>query len=273
MTYLKTLFSSDALICTGDQFARKVHAVSESPRGPFTCINELQDSRSDENVTCFRNFLIEIDKIPLVDQALYIDEIRMPFSAAVFSGGKSIHYVISLEEPCKDEAEYRELASFLIDDIVTLADKSNKNPSRFTRTPDFVRPDTGRKQELLELRGRVTKDEMLEFLEPYRKIRLRKKKAAKRAELEKKLKREKALQNGLTLNALDLINPRTKRFLERGATEGDRHNELKTAMLDLWHNGAALEEIEMLVRPAVEMSGIASRGDLEGLIAWFQRNK
>lgn len=275
MTYWETLFAPTALVCTGDQFARGVHPVAEAPRGPYVCVNSLaaNAARSDSSVDCFRNFLIEIDKIPLVDQATYIEEIKMPWSAAVYSGGKSIHYIISLETPCKTEKEYRELASFLIDDVVTLADKSNKNPSRFTRTPDFIRPDTGRKQEILELRKRVTNEELKAFLEPYAKLRHIKKKAARKAARIKRVKLENARQEGLVLNALDLINARTKRFLAEGATEGDRHNELKTAMLDLWHNGASLEEIEVLVAPATALSGIENRGDLEGLVNWFARNK
>lgn len=262
-------------ICTGDQFERNVKSMMCAHYGPFIGINEFkpESTRSDDNVACFRNFLIEIDKIPLVDQANYIEEIKMPFTAAVFSGGKSIHYIISLEDECKTIEEYRELASFLIDDVVTLADKSNKNPSRFTRTPGFIRPDTGREQEILELRKRVTEEELLTFLEPYSKIRHLKKKAARKASRIKKAKLAHALKEGLALNVLDLINARTKRFLAEGATEGDRHNELKTAMLDLWHNGAGLEEIEMLVRPATELSGIDTRGDLEGLLNWFAKNK
>jgi hypothetical protein len=222
-------------------------------------------------VICLRNFLIEIDKIPLVQQAEYIEEIKMPFTTAVYSGGKSIHYIISLEEPCKDIKEYRELASFLMDDIIMFVDENNKNPSRLSRTPDFIRPDTGRKQEILELRKRVTKEEMLTFLEPYGKIRHLKKKAARKAARQKKAKLAHALQSGFVLNALDLINPRTKRFLENGAKEGDRHHELKLAMLDLHYNGADLEQIETLVKPAADLSGIGERGDVEGIVRWMER--
>jgi hypothetical protein len=273
--YCDILFAADAQVCTGDQFTRETHSREVGPSGPFICVNSLaaNTARSDSNVACFRNFLIEIDKIPLVDQATYIEEIKMPWSAAIYSGGKSIHYIISLDEPCKTEKEYRELASFLIDDVVTLADKSNKNPSRFTRTPDFIRPDTGRKQEIMELRKRVTNEELKAFLEPYAKIRHIKQKAARKAARIKRVKLENARQEGTVLSVMDLVNARTRRFLAEGATEGDRHNELKTAMLDLWHNGAELEQIEVLVTPAADLSGIGARGDVEGLVEWFRRNK
>ncbi len=273
-SYFDLLFKKGALVCTGDQFANSVHDRVLAPRGPFVCVNELNagTTRSDENVACFRNFLIEIDTIPLDKQAKYIEQLALPYSAAVYSGGKSIHYIISLEEPCANVKEYRELASFLIDDIVTLSDKNNKNPSRFTRTPNYVRPDTGRVQEVLDLRKRVTNEELAKFLAPYAQLRRIKQKAARKAQRVKAAKQKQALKDGLTLGALDLINNRTKRFLEAGAQEGDRHHELKLAMLDLRFNGMDLAQIEELVTPAAHLSGIGTRGDVQGLIAWFERS-
>jgi hypothetical protein len=119
----------------------------------------------------------------------------------------------------------------------------------------------------------VSKQELLDFLAPYARIRHLKKKAARKANRIKKVKQQQALAEGVTLNALDLINNRTRRFLENGAQEGDRHHELKLAMLDLHFNGADIMQIEALVKPAADISGIGDRGDLEGLVNWFERNK
>ena len=53
--------------------------------------------RCDKNVVAYRNILIEMDSIPVEDQAEFIEKTGLPYTTSVFSGGKSIHYIISLK--------------------------------------------------------------------------------------------------------------------------------------------------------------------------------
>lgn len=118
--------------------------------------------RADCNVTKFRNILIEMDKVPLELQDQLIAEKGVPYSTAVYSGGKSIHYIISLVTPCAGQKEYKRLVERVYRAVgKTLVDIANKNPSRLSRLPGHFRQDTGHIQKLLAVKGRVP-NEMLE---------------------------------------------------------------------------------------------------------------
>jgi hypothetical protein len=90
-------------------------------------------------------------------------EKELPYSAATFSGGKSVHFIVSLETPI-DEITWREWATALI--RVMGADASTKNPSRFTRLPGSIRKsETGLiEQALLNLRGRTPNNIVKSFI-------------------------------------------------------------------------------------------------------------
>ena len=124
----------------------------------FFSINPMDrnKTRSDSAVILYRNILIEIDKISVEHQQAHILGSEMPYSTAVFSGSKSVHYIISLEEPLPNEQAYRAVVKRVYkavgDDLV---DQSCKNPSRFSRLPGHIRADTGLEQKLLGIRGRV----------------------------------------------------------------------------------------------------------------------
>lgn len=114
--------------------------------------------RSDANVVSFRNFLLEIDSMPLNDQVRYVTDL-IPVSSVVYSGSKSNHFVVSLEDPLQNAAEYRQLAQRL-HRLVKKADPATKNPSRLSRLPGPVRRETGKKQELLYLGTRISFSEL-----------------------------------------------------------------------------------------------------------------
>lgn len=275
--FFETLFDSSAsLLVSGSLFDRRQRTVDEVIKRPgeFFTINELTagGGRDVTDVKVFRNFLIELDFGTLVEQVQYIETLKLPYTSVVYSGGKSVHYIMSLEEPLKTAADYYEFSDFLLEHVVHRADKSNKNPNRYSRTPGVVRSDKGgRTQELIELRPRVTPKELEEFLAPYWKTWLIEKRKRERSARLKRVKRELAERNGITLAPLELITARTKDFILNGATEGDRHRALTSAITDLYLNGMELPEIEALLQTAVEKSGIAERGDLEQLINWAER--
>jgi hypothetical protein len=154
---------------------------SETPRGitirpfpyvtkdyTFFSINPMDPTktRADAAVTKYRNFLVEMDKVPLDQQDQHISEIDMPYSTAVFSGSKSIHYIISLEETLPDEQSYRALVKRIYKAVgYEKVDVSCKNPSRFSRLPDHIRSDTGKEQKLLFVGRRVPNTELETWLQ------------------------------------------------------------------------------------------------------------
>lgn len=124
----------------------------------FFCINALKGSRSDRNVATYRNFLLEFDTGHLKDHLSWLR--GLPISTAVSSGGKSTHFIVSLQDALYDETEYREVAARL-HQLIPEADKSTKNPSRLSRVPGVIRANTGLEQKLLALHGRVPNVDLL----------------------------------------------------------------------------------------------------------------
>lgn len=178
-SFLKLLFDAGQHTC----FAVNAygHQVSPEPREQdiFFCINALHPTkdlqplkdwhnedtprRSDANVVCYRNFLLEIDSMPLSEQILYVTS-KLPVSAITFSGSKSYHFIISLEEPVSAE-KYKELTARM-HLLLPAVDSSTKNPSRLSRLPTKIRPDTGRQQKLAALRGRIKLSDLEAKLPP-----------------------------------------------------------------------------------------------------------
>lgn len=145
----------------------------------FFCINALHPTRdlqptkewhhadkprrSDCNVVCYRNFLIEIDSMPLDKQPEYVLD-KLEVTSITYSGSASYHFIISLEDPVT-AAEYASIAR-RIHKLLPEADSSTKNPSRFSRLPNRKRPDTGKIQELLYLGRRISNAALLARLPP-----------------------------------------------------------------------------------------------------------
>jgi len=130
----------------------------------LVALNPIVGWRLDENCVKFRNFLIEMDYGPLPDQLAYIKKLEMPYSACVFSGGKSLHFLVSLETDLPDEKTWRKVAEWILG-IVTLADQQTKNPSRSIRIPGAKRDES--RQALVELRGFVPNGVLGAWLQRY----------------------------------------------------------------------------------------------------------
>lgn len=161
MTFIECLFNFDEYTCTSKttRGIHTIHAYDVYPSDAFFSINPLDPTktRADSSVTKYRNILIECDKIPLEKQDQHMTEIGLPYSTAVFSGSKSIHFIISLQEPLGDEQIYRSMVKRVYKAVgEDLVDKSCINPSRFSRLPGHIRFDTGKEQKLLIVRERVS---------------------------------------------------------------------------------------------------------------------
>jgi hypothetical protein len=125
-------------------------------------LNPNNKWRNDESVTAYRNILIEMDTGSIKQQLDHIKAIGVPYSAAVFSGNKSIHFLISLDKDLPDEKTYR-LFSMWVIKAIPLADQQTFNPSRSIRIPGAYR-EPGKKQRLMEYKGPVAITDLMAWL-------------------------------------------------------------------------------------------------------------
>lgn len=95
--------------------------------------------RACKNLKHCRNFVIERDDLPNLDAQLkWADDVKLPYATAVFSGNKSIHFVISLAEPiCIPE--YKAYAKRLKKAFPCI-DSGCLEPTRLTRIPSASQP-------------------------------------------------------------------------------------------------------------------------------------
>lgn len=146
---------------TWDDAIEKVH-----PSAITLCaLNPIKGYREDLNCTAFRNFLVEMDYGPIADQLTYVQSLGMPYSAAIFSGNKSIHFLVTLDRDLPSEKVYRLFSEWILN-IVTLADQNTKNPSRSVRVPGAFR-EPGKQQTLMEYRGVVKTDDLVTWLKAH----------------------------------------------------------------------------------------------------------
>lgn len=121
--------------------------------------------RADANVVKFRNFLVEMDGCSLSEQKRVVKECGFPWSTAVFSGNKSIHFIMCLETPVSRD-EYLSLwksVDAVFKKFGSRIDPACKNPSRLSRCANSVR-DNGNVQECLKVRSRVPNEDFVRWL-------------------------------------------------------------------------------------------------------------
>jgi hypothetical protein len=153
----------------------------------------------------------------------------MPYSTCVHSGGKSLHFILALEEDV-GAAEYERLAKWLLN-IVDKADQSVKNPSRLSRFPGVTRESNGNMQELLEVRGRVPLAVFKKWLELY-------------PQHEPKINADvfHLSVDDLGPTERGLLWPSTFKFLREEAPPGFRNRYLFLAACDFHEQGYPIEE-------------------------------
>lgn len=233
--FLRALFDASEFTC----FSATPKGVSLNPywdpnptENAFFSINPMDrdKTRSDSAVILYRNILIEMDKIPLEQQDQHITEIGMGYTTAVYSGSKSIHYIISLEDALTDESVYRALVKRVYKAVGNdLVDQANKNPSRFSRLPEHTRLDTGNEQKLLAVNSRVPNSTLEEWLNE---------RGAPQEELWDNLTPEPRS----TFKNYSRLYGATKNFLMFGAPKGEWNPRLFKASADLCRCGYSIEE-------------------------------
>lgn len=147
----------------------------------FYCINPIHptidyDPKPDEeikprckiaNVTAFRNFAIEYDNGGIEEQLAKLKLANPPVSAVIFSGSKSLHTPIALEEAISQE-EYNaiyEAIRVTLKKYDLILDKQCRNPNRLTRAPYEMRPDKGVEQKMIGLNGRIPNQKLFDWFE------------------------------------------------------------------------------------------------------------
>jgi hypothetical protein len=134
----------------------------ESIQMILCALNPIRGFREDLNCTAFRNFLVEVDYGPLPEQLAYVRKIGLPYSACIFSGNKSLHFLVSLDTDLPSENVYRHFSEWILN-IVSLADNKTKNPSRSIRLPGAWR-EPKKLQRLVEIRGQTPIKDLVKWL-------------------------------------------------------------------------------------------------------------
>jgi hypothetical protein len=173
--FYECLFDADELTVFGDNIyatkPSKAIANGVKEERPFFVINPIRPgkTRSIDGVKLFRNFMFEIDNdmdgntVPLEKQKEIVTAAQLPWSTCIYSGGKSLHWIVSLEEPVGDAVEYR-IWWLMMESILNSKAKAMglnlkfdgnvKDPSRFSRAAGAVRIDRKQIQTLQGVRGR-----------------------------------------------------------------------------------------------------------------------
>lgn len=118
----------------------------------FEVLNELKDdsSATDHNVAQLTRFLFECDTKSYAWQLHNANLHNDVICRAVFSGGKSLHCIIELDEPCQSIEEYKDIWAFFNSYYFdNAADNACSNPARLTRTPGAKRIGTWVTQKLV----------------------------------------------------------------------------------------------------------------------------
>lgn len=98
---------------------------------------------TNNNVAAYRYALVEADDIPVNEQYKKIIELKLPCAAIVYSGKRSLHAIVRID--AKDYEEYRDRVRWLyktLEEHGFNVDQNNKNPSRMSRIPGFLRGDS-----------------------------------------------------------------------------------------------------------------------------------
>ncbi|MBX9766965.1 MAG: hypothetical protein K2X47_06820 [Bdellovibrionales bacterium] len=252
-TLLSLIFDEDETVCSSSTvFATPSKSQSEvSAEDAFLTINPVKGFRRLADVTAFRSFLVEIDpkgwdqvdaheqKRLLEWQTEYIRRSGLPYSASIFSGNKSIHFLVVLDEPFQNHDEYKFHFRWL-SNILGEVDVQAGNAIIGVRVPGHVRSDTGKMQRLDCVKGRVPREEFLAFLEKHSDARPRVSQPFIKSGTQIRQCLETTPQEG----AYGRLNRRTLFFLMAGAPEGEWHGEFRLAVKDLKAQNYSIEEAE-----------------------------
>lgn len=172
VTYLETLFSPDETVGYVTESWEKdgkylptkgayTQTAGELIRAVKECKNDIGAALGDynheagawvrfnpldgkgvknENVTEYKYALVESDNMELEKQNALLRELELPIAVLVYSGKKSLHAIVRVD--AADFKEYQKRVEYLYNVCTKngmTIDRQNKNPSRLSRFPGFIR--------------------------------------------------------------------------------------------------------------------------------------
>ena len=180
--FYKVLFNEDEWTCFASNkygtTTYPAHSKGNREDSEFFSINPMtrQSTRAGDNVIAFRNILVEIDdyndgsgiKKPVLPQQQleWFQEVDLPYATLVWSGGKSYHAIISVEEGFTKE-EYPNVVAAIFKVLSKNGipnDTSVKDLSRLSRAANSLRMNTKQIQEIEDVRRRITRKELEDWL-------------------------------------------------------------------------------------------------------------
>ena len=244
---LNKLFNSDEWVVMGktkyDIVSQPINEIPEDKsKYQFFSLNPIMSdkTRADKHVSVFRNFLVEFDGLTLDEQEGIITGLDIPCTTQTFSGGKSYHCVISLQDPCNNAEEYRNLVNWIYA-AIPQADPACKNPSRFSRIEGGINVSTTRKQGgVFDSGVRITQRELIAWLET---------KCDKPGE-ETNSNLELLSSDFLKIQGKGIrgkLHGATERFIQTGGRKGSRHRNLFISACNLRDCLYPLEEAKILL--------------------------
>ncbi len=119
----------------------------------------------NDNVTRFTHALVESDSMTIDEQITLYRRLELPIAALVSSAGKSVHAIVKVDAPDRQEYDRRVMQLYdVLERHGVKVDKQNKNPSRLSRLPGATR--NGRVQKLLGVNlGRRSWADWLDYME------------------------------------------------------------------------------------------------------------
>jgi len=224
------LFNDKVLLISNNEKAKPHSVLFEDIN--LVSVNPVAGYRNDANCTAYRSFLIEVDNMDLSIQRQYIEEeIKLPFSSCIFSGNKSYHYVVSLDEPLPNIEMYNFFAQWILN-ICSHADQQTKNPSRATRFPDNIRND-GRNQDVVHIGSRISQEELFRWLYQW--------------EVRKPIQRSRPLEN-FSRHFHNTVPPWVQEDLKNEITTNRNTTWFKHAC-SCFKNGWSLEDLIIELEP------------------------
>jgi hypothetical protein len=212
----------------------------------FVTVNKLIDgaeTAKDANVETYKNFIFELDNEDIETQKERARKLfeKKIINRAVYSGSKSIHCRITVEDEPDNKEQYKYIwKKFNEKYFENKADTACSNPARLTRRPNAIRSN-GVKQELLFLSNEVLNYNWRKEYEQEKSIAdYLQKQQINKINNNDKTPAETLLQRDIPVEA--------RKLLTNNFQDGERHKEIPKAISFLKHCGYSLTEIENLVK-------------------------
>lgn len=270
-----------ALFREGEVVGSKVSLLSLPTYDPtascrFFCINPLKQAGKLEleNIAEYRNILVEMDTGSIEEQWKHIEGSKLPWTTCVYSGGKSLHFIISVEDGLGTLEFYNKIALIICKALG--ADTSTINPNRLSRLAGSVREDTGLEQELVEVRKSIRFADLLNWRYIEAPLKLRKAMDKIDDELTAKwFNQQLAAKTPVDeANSSTTMPPVYVAMLREGALHPEttsRHQSLVKFAVWLKEHWHEPENIPCILEEASVSLGIDGRGDVEGIMKWLNK--